>query len=366
MLNVFMDIDKGLAYLACQANQSHESIVRESSQYQQKGLEALNIITRRHIMENQFGIEKSTALERYHGVTSLTKEQAKEILLTVFPDVPEVELMKAMLICANYSLNPLMGHLFLIPFRGMEGTSWATVIGIKAKRLLASRKRAFSYIDDSPRIMSDEEQKRVFGKVDEKHLIAITILQDQNTKAIARGYGSWEVNKEPYGIEKGNSKENMAFIRSESQALDRLCPGEMPIGFEVVDEQFIANAPEREQEGDVEVERDIEEVLGNGPPAIAQEERRAGKLKPKAQAPQPKEIETDAAPECFIDLDKLKKSLTTLQSAKLKAWTNDNVLSYLDTLTGKKHSRISEACRSLNKEQANEFVKRVQETLDMV
>ena len=35
----------------------------------------------------------------------------------------------------------------------------------------------------------------------------------------------------------------MAFIRSESQALDRLCPGEMPVGIGVIDEQFVGETP---------------------------------------------------------------------------------------------------------------------------
>jgi len=247
MLNVFLDFDKGKAFLACNDwhRTHHEGIVREASQYEQKGIESLNIKSRREIMVNQFGKERTVALERYHGVTSLTKGEVKEILMTVFPDAPEVEMTRAVLLCASYSLNPLMGHVFLIPFnKGKPNESWATVIGIKAKRLLASRKRAFSFVDDTPRIMTKEEQEKVFGKVDGEHIVAITVLQDPATGAIARGYGKWGKGTTVYGTDKGNSAENMAFIRSESQALDRLCPGEMPVGVGVVDEQFVASKGE--------------------------------------------------------------------------------------------------------------------------
>lgn len=241
-LNVFLDPETHKAFLACWdwLRTRHNGIVREASQYEQKGIESLNIKSRREIMVNQFG-ETGVALERYHGVTSLTREEAKEILLTVFPDAPEVEMTRAVLLCASYSLNPLMGHVFLIPFnKGKPNESWATVIGIKAKRLLASRKRAFSFVDDTPRLMTKEEQEKVFGKVDGEHIVAITVLQDPGTGAIARGYGKWGKGTTVYGTDKGNSAENMAFIRSESQALDRLCPGEMPVGVGVVDEQFVA------------------------------------------------------------------------------------------------------------------------------
>ena len=242
------DVDKALAYLACKTDQTHEGIAREASEYEQRGEEALTIKARSEAMVNQFGSEKVTALAKYQSVTALTKEQAKEILLTVFPDAPETEMARAILLCVDYHLNPLMGHVFLIPFKkGDSGKStWATVIGIKAKRLLASRRRPFSYVDDSPRLMSPEEQTKIYGKVDTEHIVAITVLQDPKTGAQARGYGKWLKSATAYGTDKGNSPENMAFIRSESQALDRLCPGEMPMGVEVIDESYASSAGEGE------------------------------------------------------------------------------------------------------------------------
>lgn len=230
--------------LRCANSIDHHTIKRPflPSVYDIPGFNLFNLNKKKEeMMTNQFG-EKGVALAKYHGAVSLTKAEAKEILLTVFPDAPEVEMQRAVLLCSSYQLNPLMGHIFLIPFKGQGKTTWATVIGIKAKRLLASRKRSFSYLDDSPRIMMDEEQKKIFGKVDDKYIFAVTILQNPKTGAIARGYGKWEAGKEPYGTDKGNSAENMAFIRSESQALDRLCPGEMPQGVGVLDEEYAPSA----------------------------------------------------------------------------------------------------------------------------
>lgn len=241
-LNIFLDTETGKAFLVCKdwLRTHHEGIIREASRYEQKGLESLNMLSRREAMGKQFGQEKTMALEKYHNTTALTKEQAKEILRTVFPDAPETEMVRAIMLCASYHLNPLMGHVFLIPFKGKDSkVSFATVIGIKAKRLLASRRGAFSYVDNTPRLMSEEEQKQIFGKVDENHLVAITVLRDPATGAEARGYGKWNKQSPIYGTDKGNSPENMAFIRSESQALDRLCPGEMPADIEVVDEHFV-------------------------------------------------------------------------------------------------------------------------------
>ena len=43
----------------------------------------------------------------------------------------------------------------------------------------------------------------------------------------------------PKGADKGNTKLNMACIRSERKAIDRQYPGEMPKGYDVYDEQFV-------------------------------------------------------------------------------------------------------------------------------
>lgn len=254
-LELFIDstITPHKAFLACTdwRRSRHEGIEREASRYEMEGLASLNIPTRREIMEQQFGKPTTKALDKYIGVVSLTKLEAKEILVSVYPDAPEAEITRAVLLCASYGLNPLMKHVFLIPFNRKKegrivGTDWVTVLGIKAKRLLASRRGPYSYIDDTPRVMTDDEQKTRFGQVEPEKLWVITKGKDPATGAEAAGYGFWPKNKEPYGIDKGNTAFNMAAIRSESQMVDRLRPGEMPEGIDVMPEEVATGIVEGE------------------------------------------------------------------------------------------------------------------------
>ena len=194
-------------------------------------------------MEQELGPEKTKALDKYMGVVSLTKPQAKEILVAVFPEAPDSEIARAVMLCASYGLNPLMKHIFLIPFKRKEkgvvvGEDWVTVMGIKAKRLLSSRRGSYSYVEGTPRVMTEQEQRATFGETDTSKLWVVTKVKDPATGAEAVGYGFWPQDSQPYGTEKGNTKFNMAAIRSESQALDRLRPGEMPEGIEVMPEEI--------------------------------------------------------------------------------------------------------------------------------
>ena len=189
-------------------------------------------------MKEELGEEKTTALEPYRGITALTKAQASLVLSTIWPEAPSIEVTKAAMLCASYGLNPLMRHVFLIPFKKKDGgKNWAIVLGIKAKRLMASRRCGYGYVD-GPRIMTRQEQESILGEEDDKKLWSLTRLKNKDGLE-AVGYGNWPKSEEPYGVEKGNSKANMAHIRSESAALDRLNPAEMPFEVEVMDDQFI-------------------------------------------------------------------------------------------------------------------------------
>jgi len=112
-------------------------------------------------------------------------------------------------------------------------------MGIGATRLIASRNRKYSY-KDGTRLMTEEDQIRIFAEIDKSKIWAITVLKDEYGNE-APGYGNWPRDKEPYGADKGNTKANMAMIRSERQAFDRLCPGEMPQGVDVIDAEYIAS-----------------------------------------------------------------------------------------------------------------------------
>lgn len=243
-LSMWLDTE-GRIYLACHEHQrtKHEGIAKpyENREY--------NIATRKEFMTTELGEQKTQALAKYSTQTSLSKQDADTIIDTIWPEaraVSPAEVYKAVTIATQYGLNPLMKHLYLIPFNTKVGDTWerrfVTVLGIGANRLIASRRHSYSYIDDSPRLMSEEEQAKIFGEIDSKNLRAITILKDMKTGASARGYGSWPKDTEPKGTDKGNSKANMAFIRSERQALDRLFPADLPHDVEVVDERYEVTA----------------------------------------------------------------------------------------------------------------------------
>jgi len=253
---LYLDAKTHQTYLSC-SNQSHEGIVREFQSARE-----LNIKAQREELEKTMTTTKASALAKYVGNRELARNEAKEIVESMFPDAPEVEREKAILECVSYRLNPLNGHIFLIAYnKGKENETWARVMGIKAKRLLANRPvpgtkepRPFSYVDDTPRIMTPDEQIKIFGAVKTDKLVIIVKTMDPKTGAVAPGYGEWPLTKrqwskdkgvyidvanEPYGVEKGNSMFNMAAIHAESQSLDRLRPGEMPENVETVDERTI-------------------------------------------------------------------------------------------------------------------------------
>ena len=234
-LVAFWDAVKKLPYLQCRANAEHEGIGKPNKQQENNyegGLRQMQQV------EQQHGVDKARQLAKYQGVTSLTRQQALEIMETIWPNAPAVDKTAAAMLCVSYGLNPLANHVFLIPFEDKKTgvTTWTRVWGIRAKRLVASRRGAYCYLDMTPRLMTDDEQVKVWGAVDETSLCYITILRDMKSGAEASGFGKWPKNEIPKGTSKGNSQANMASIRSESQALDRLRPAEMPSGFVVADE----------------------------------------------------------------------------------------------------------------------------------
>ncbi len=176
----------------------------------------------------------------------ITKEQAAYLIKTIWPKAPETEVVKAAILCKQYGLNPLMKQVFLVKFDKWDdgkkvGEDWAIVLGIKASRQIAQQamKRAgirYSYAD-GPRAMTEAEQVAIFGKVNKANFWAITTLKDSQGN-LYPGYGSWPVDKKPYGMDKGNDIFNMAFIRSERKALDKLAPGELP-DIETGDDAYI-------------------------------------------------------------------------------------------------------------------------------
>ena len=202
---------------------------------------------RRRGMKELTNGSHQTSLEQYRGQTSFSKADAMEVLRLIHPKLPEDELFKAALLCAAYKLNPLPAakHLFIVPFWDSKEKRniWVQFVGIRATRLQARRAamryhNPYGYADESPRIMTEAEQIKANGKIDNTRICAITILEDKHGLK-TYGIGAWGNNETLYGADKGNTPENMAKIRSERNALDKLFPGEIVRDIEVVDEGYM-------------------------------------------------------------------------------------------------------------------------------
>jgi len=243
--------------------------------------------------------EKSIATRRVteYLPDNITKEQAAYLIHSIWPKAPETDVIKAAILCKQYGLNPLMRQVYLIEFDKYEGigdkrhkvgSEWAIVLGIKATRQIAQqalKKRdiRYSYFD-GPRIMSEEEQIKIRGRVEPDKIWAVTYLKD-NYGNNYPGYGFWPANKAPYGSEKGNDAFNMAFIRSERNALDKLAPGELP-DIETADDSYIVAdykvaLEEGEKQFTQRAEKDINELWGDGKPKALT----ANELEPQPDTP---------------------------------------------------------------------------------
>ncbi len=212
--------------------------------------------------------ETGNKLAKYERKGQLTKAEATEILKACWPGAPELQVFKAAGICAAYRLNPLMGHVFLIPFKKKDrdgkviGVEWVVVLSAKTDWLLATRRGPISYVSATPRVMTTEEQTTTFGRVDTDRLWVVVQLRDPKTGAEVVGYGFWLNKDQPYGSDKGNTAFNMARIRADRQALQRLRPGEMPDDVGVIDAEY------------QQVDTDTGEIAeaSESPPAIVAED----------------------------------------------------------------------------------------------
>lgn len=313
-------------------------------------------------IEQELGFEKVRQLSKYQGVTSLNRDQAMEIMSTIWPEAPYADKLAAAMLCATYGLNPLANHIFLIPYKENRTgiTTWSRVWGIRAKRLLATRRGTFSYLDMSPRLMTPDEQIKVWGEVDKAHLCYLTHLRDMKTGAEVYGYGKWPRDTQPKGTSKGNSQANMASIRSESQAIDRLRPAEMPSGFTVTDEDYVDAAV---AETTADLTEKYKDILT--PPTITPDNAIKQGIEEQVgvDTPVTDGSAVTAESQSPIDLPWLKERLTELK------WKNSEVIAWLAgkqlfkgvNLTGS----LSQVVERLSNEQAAFLVAEIDERLKM-
>ena len=237
-LNTFLG-EGGVAFIACHdwLRTRHDGIKKEARIFEP------NIPTRRKAMVKEYGEEKTTTLAKLPISGALTQPQAMHILKLVYPDVPENEIIRTAIFCRDFGLHPLAKEVYLIPFKGKH----VMVVGIPASRKMAHNlKGEFSFLDDTPRAATSEEIDKQFGKDSEEaklNVISVTKLQGEGGN-LAIGFGLYPKSENPYGMDKGNTKRNMANIRSERQAMDRL-PGKPLPQVEVIDEAY-AEVPDIE------------------------------------------------------------------------------------------------------------------------
>lgn len=343
-LSEWLDSDHRI-YLACHRHDRnhHEGIAREHRLPDPKIR-----IAREEIM-NQAVVERNQALAPYLGSTSLTEPEARKVLTTIWPgsdNASPAEFYKAMKLCVQYGLNPLMGHLFMVPYWNKEKKRYdhVCVRAITSNRLIASRKHKWTYLDDTPRIGSEEEIKKHYGSAadPENILYAVAKIKDLESGAEAAGWGEWpiwkldkdskRVRNEPKGTDKGNSMVNMACTHAERKSLDLLYPAEMPpSSIPVTDSPYYV-------EGQYKV--------------VEQEET----IEPPEDKTQESTEQQATEQPTKIDMVWLKQSLDTLQ------WTD--VIAYLRDTYGVAGQRVSEIVAKLTPEQQAEFCQGVQRRLD--
>ncbi len=354
MLNVFFDWDRKTAYLACNDfNRTHHNgIAKEARLYEP------NIKTKEEEMTQELGTEKTRELMRYYGGALDTQDKAMEVLDTIWPDTPKAEKIKAAMLCVQYQLNPLMKHVYLMKFKGKDGPTWATVLGIQANRLIAHRAGKFSYIDNTPRIMTKDEQETIFGEVATDRIWAITKLKDGKGNQ-AQGYGFWMKADSPYGQDKGNTKHNMAFIRSERQALDRLFAGAMPQGIEVVDERFqeLENGRGIDTETGEILEPLAETAVADPEPEPKIEDGIFTEEQPSPETTkstaEPKDGDTVTLTPGGLDLEAFHEEM------KQRNWTDESILNYLKNAFSVEAKTADEALKKLTKKQTDDFMNKV-------
>ncbi|MDD5700450.1 MAG: hypothetical protein PHU23_00245 [Dehalococcoidales bacterium] len=254
-LEMRYDLEKHIPFLQCRQDISHNGIARPMV-YRE-----YNTLTRREMMEQRHGKETALALMRYDAITSLDKQTSSEILEIMWPNAKEaspVEFARAIGLCVDYGADPRTNDLYLIPFKNKakidangkiiepEHTTFQCVKGISLTRKVACRKHNYSFLDATPRYMTEEEEKAKFKTVNPDMVRFIVKLRDMDTQKEGDGWGEWpkyrvwtdrsgkETKEDNFpkggGLQDNakNSMENMAAFRAERHCIDRMYPMDIP------------------------------------------------------------------------------------------------------------------------------------------
>jgi hypothetical protein len=195
----------------------------------------------------------------------ITQQVAAYLIERMYEDAPQDKIMTAAIICQQYSLNPLIKNIYLIKY----GNDWTIVLGIKATRQMAiASGHRYSFVD-GPRMMKQIEAEDIYGVVDPAKWYAFVKIRDQFGNEYP-GYGTIQKEYKAYGTDKGNSPQNLCFIRAERNAIDKMAPGALP-DIETTDEQIVPITDYKAaielggKEFEVKVEQDKDDLFGSEP-----------------------------------------------------------------------------------------------------
>jgi len=389
-VNWWKDPKNDKVYLACYRHDrnQHDGVAKEFIPPDDR-----KTLARRESMGTEIiSVNQALAARNLPTTGTMNESQALQVCRVYWPKAPDTNIEAAAYLCRDYGLHPGANHIYLIPYAVKDqsgkvtGHRWEMIWSIAAKRLVTMRvKGQYSYIDDTPRKMSEAEEIKILGAVDKSKVRAITRLRNMQGME-ASGIGEIGAGATVKGIDKGNSLLNMAMVRSESRALDRL-PGDMSLPvMEAIDATF-AETPDGHQvdketgeivEGEAKLVAEVEE-------APSPTEKPKAKAKPKQEptaeateqvlhpeeqteveeAPPPEEMPLEEAPKSPIEMDWFQEQTGILQGKKLEGWTNAGIVGKLQGITGKNAKTVTEAVSYLNAEQAEEFVQLITDTVEM-
>lgn len=256
-------IQDGRAVIACPRDPTHQGYRRLRSLTQlAKAGEYISyvseLVARREQEKMETQDPETQALTVYGTERHLmTADIARQVIAHIWPGAGAPAVARAIMICAQHNLNPLMKDLYIIHFEGKSDKD-EVVLGIDGYRKMARRRTAFSY-RDGPRAMTAQEVEAT-GE-DPKLLIGAYVALQTPGGGRFPGYGFWPRDQEPLGRDKGNTKFNMACKRAEAAALRRVMPdNELPAPVDI-DGTFA----------------DIAEVAAIAPPS-SQVDRETGEL----------------------------------------------------------------------------------------
>ncbi len=196
-------------------------------------------------MTQALGPVRSQALAHYmRRDVVITEASAQQIVTTIWPDAmmeaPAV-VARAIILCHQYNLNPALKDLAIVPYWNKEKgkNDWEILLQIEANRKMAQSIAWYEYLDETPHMMSADDEIKFFGAVDKTQARSITRLKGKDGRVYV-GAGQCALNASIKGADKGNSTANMSQIRSERRALKRLCP-DLPDDVQVIDAAYMTD-----------------------------------------------------------------------------------------------------------------------------